>query len=80
MHRLFRLLAAAFLLAASLIANAFVHSHAAWDALLKRHVVVAADGNASAVCYAALKADAVALQAYLESLSAVSEREYWSRT
>lgn len=75
MHRLFRLLVATALLAAGLVANAFDHSHAAWDTPLKRHVVVAADGNASAVRYAALKADDAAPQAYLESRSAISERE-----
>ncbi|PKO72209.1 MAG: DUF547 domain-containing protein [Betaproteobacteria bacterium HGW-Betaproteobacteria-14] len=62
-------------------ARAFDHGHAAWSALLARHVAVATDGNASAVRYAALQAERPALQAYLDSLSAVAESEYagWTK-
>jgi Protein of unknown function, DUF547. len=59
----------------------FDQSHAAWQQLLHRSVVVSADGTRSAVDYAALKADPPALDAYLASLSAVSEATFarWSR-
>jgi hypothetical protein len=60
--------------------SAFDHSHAAWDKLLKAHVVVSADGKSSRVDYAAFKADHAALAAYLGTLSAVPESTYagWS--
>jgi hypothetical protein len=60
---------------------AFDHQHGAWDGLLKQHVVLAANGNASAVRYAALKQDRVALQSYLATLTAVTPSEYaaWTR-
>jgi hypothetical protein len=72
---------AAALLAASSAALAFDQSHAAWDALLKRHVLVAPDGNASRVDYAGLRADPSAFQSYLDGLSSVTEAEYrgWTR-
>ncbi|MEZ5616600.1 MAG: DUF547 domain-containing protein [Rhodocyclaceae bacterium] len=62
-------------------ALAFDHDHAAFSALLARHVAVYADGNASAVRYAALSSERAALQAYLASLSAVAPGEYgdWSK-
>ncbi len=53
-------------------AQAFDHSHAAWTALLKKHVVVLRGGQASALNYAAMAADRPALTAYLGRLSAVS--------
>jgi len=61
--------------------HAFDHSHAAWNTLLKQHVVVNAAGTASTVRYAALKQNHRALRAYLDSLSAVTPGEYraWSR-
>jgi hypothetical protein len=52
-------------------AQAFDHSHAAWTALLKRHVVLLRGGQASQVRYAGFAADRAALKAYLDSLSAV---------
>ncbi|MCB2022968.1 MAG: DUF547 domain-containing protein [Burkholderiaceae bacterium] len=60
---------------------AFDHRHSDWDALLKRHVVVAPGGVASTVRYAQLKNQRDALQGYLASVSAVSLQEYggWSR-
>ena len=64
------------LLLASGLAQAFDHSHGAWDALLQRHVVLISEGNASQVDYAGMLADRAALKAYLETLSAVSEDEY----
>ena len=62
-------------------ACAFDQAHAAWDALLKRDVVVAPGGNASRVDYAAFKRDQDALNLYLDSLSAVTAGEYqaWTR-
>lgn len=79
--RKLRLFAAGLLLTASSLAQAFDHTHAAWDRLLKRHVVLAPARNTSAVRYAEFKKDRAPLQAYLDSLSAVSEREFaaWSR-
>jgi hypothetical protein len=60
---------------------AFDHSHAAWDALLKRHVVVLDGGTASRVRYAEAARERKALQAYLGALSSVGQREFdgWSR-
>ena len=59
----------------------FDHRHAAWDALLRQHVVVAAGGNASALRYAALQTQRAALKSYLDGLSAVSPASYgtWSK-
>ena len=55
--------------------------HGAWDALLKKHVVVLDAGQASRVRYAGMAADRAALQAYLARLSAVPQAEFenWSR-
>ncbi len=63
-------------------ATGFDHRHEAWDALLKQHVVIAPDGNASTVRYAGLQDRHGALYAYLKSLSAVSAQAYagWSRS
>jgi Protein of unknown function, DUF547 len=52
------------------------HSHKAWDALLKRHVVPVQGGKASQVRYAGFKQDEAALKSYTESLSKVSETEF----
>lgn len=62
-------------------AQGFDHSHKAWDALLKKNVVVLEAGRASQVRYAGFAADRAALKAYLESLSKVSEAEFnaWPR-
>lgn len=67
--------------AAQTTPNGFDHRHPAWDALLKRHVVVAPGGNASTLRYAALQAQRGELKAYLDSLSAVAPAAYgaWSR-
>ena len=60
---------------------AFDQQHAAWNALLKAHVVVAAGGNASALRYAGMQRDREAVRAYLAALSAVSAQEYsaWTK-
>ena len=62
-------------------AQGFDHSHAAWNALLARHVKTFANGNASAVDYTALKAEHGALKAYLGTLTGVTEADYgkWSK-
>jgi hypothetical protein len=59
----------------------FDHAHAAWTALLKKHVVVRDDGRASQVRYAGFAQDRAALNAYLDSLSRVAEPEFggWSK-
>jgi hypothetical protein len=61
--------------------TAFDHTHAAWDALLAKHVKLAADGKSSRVDYKGFMADRAALGAYLKSLSAVSAADYakWSK-
>ena len=60
----------------------FDHSHAAWDALLKKHVVVESHGSASKVRYMELNRQRLALKDYLDSLSKVTEAEFsaWSKT
>ncbi len=59
----------------------FDHSHAAWDALLKKHVVVLQGGKASQVRYAEMARDRAALKAYLGGLSKVGEGEFngWTK-
>ncbi len=54
----------------------FDHSHKAWDALVKKHVVLIAAGKASQVRYAGMAQDRAALKTYLDSLSAVNEAEF----
>lgn len=53
-------------------AAVFDHSHASWTSLLKRHVVLLRDGQASQVRYAGFSKDRGDLTAYLSSLSAVT--------
>ena len=53
-------------------AAAFDHSHAAWSALLKKHVVLLDGGKGSQVRYAGMAADRTMLKAYLAQLSAVT--------
>ena len=62
-------------------AQGFDHSHAAWHALLAKHVKPFNNGNASAVDYTAIKVEQAALKGYLGTLKAVSEADYgkWSR-
>jgi hypothetical protein len=68
------LLAAALGFAAA--AHAFDHSHAAWDALVKRHVKLVDGGKASQVRYAGFAKDRAALGAYLAEVSKVGEAEF----
>ena len=75
MKKLFILIA---LLAAPLT-NAlaqFDHSHKAWDALLKKNVVVVQGGKTSQARYAGFKQEEAALKTYTESLSKVTEAEF----
>jgi hypothetical protein len=76
-----RIIVATISLAAAQAALAFDHSHAAWDALLKRHVVVAQDGSSSRVDYAGFLANQGALQDYLGGLTSVTQAEFgvWTR-
>ena len=59
----------------------FDHSHAAWDALLRKNVVVEIHGTASRVRYMELNRQRLALREYLDSLSRVTEPEFnaWSK-
>ena len=71
-----RLILAAVLLVPS---PGLAFDHQAWDALLKKNVVVLEGGHASQVRYG--NVDRKALQAYLSSLSRVEEKEFssWPR-
>ena len=62
-------------------AQSFDHSHAAFTALLKKHVVVIDGGKSSKVKYADFKKDEPQLKAYLDSLSKVPEAEFngWTK-
>jgi Protein of unknown function, DUF547 len=57
-------------------AAAFDHSHAAWTALLKKHVRVIDGGKASQLRYAGMATDKAALKDYLSSLTAVSPASF----
>lgn len=61
-------------------AQVFDHAHSAWDALLQKHVRIAADGRSSRVDYKGLLADRAKLQDYLHSLSAATPQQYGSWT
>ncbi|MEJ2453579.1 MAG: DUF547 domain-containing protein [Candidatus Thiodiazotropha sp.] len=63
------------------VANAFDHTHAAWDALLKRNVVLVSSGSASRLNYAGMRAKRERLEAYLKQLSSVELDDYavWDR-
>lgn len=72
---------AVMLLAASTLAAALDHSHAAWEALLQKHVRYAAGGNASRVDYAGFAKDRAALKAVLAEYQKVTRTEFdaWTR-
>jgi len=53
-------------------AQSFDHSHGAWTALLKKHVVLLDGGKASQLRYAGMAAERAALKGYTDSLSALS--------
>ncbi len=75
------ILTIACLSAAPALAQGFDHAHQAWDALVKKHVVVLPGGNASQLRYAELARDRAALKAYLDSLSKVSRAQFdgWAK-
>jgi hypothetical protein len=72
----FALLAAPALLPARAQAAVFDHGHAAWTALLRRHVRVLDGGKATQVRYAGFAQDRAALKAYLDALSAVPQAAF----
>jgi hypothetical protein len=61
---------------------AFDQRHAQWDGLVKKHVILSQNGVASKVNYSGFQQDRVALKAYLNSVSSVSQTEFnaWSKT
>ena len=65
----------------SVSAQTFDHSHAAFTALLKKHVVVIDGGKSTKVKYVDLKKDQPQLKIYLDSLASVKESEFnaWSK-
>ena len=67
--------------ASAACAAGFDHAHAAWNALLEKHVVVLDGGKASRVRYAGVARERGALRAYLHALSAVEEADFsgWTR-
>lgn len=60
----------------ALLADAFDHQHLAWTGLLERHVVWLDKGHASVVDYPALQRRSAELDAYLNTLSAVTRADY----
>ena len=64
------------LLPGSARAQAFDHGHAAWTALLARHLRLLRGGQASQLRYAGMAADRAALKAYLATLSAVTKPQF----
>jgi hypothetical protein len=75
------ILASLALVAGQTFAQGFDQSHRAWDALLKKHVVVLEGAHASQLRYAGMAQDRAALKTYLDSLSKVSEAEFnaWAK-
>jgi len=67
---------AALAAAPGLRAQAFDHSHAAWTALLRKHVLPLRAGQAAQVRYAGMQGDRAALRAYCEGLSGVGEAAF----
>lgn len=56
----------------------FDHTHAAWTALLKKHLVLVDGGKASQMRYAGMAADRAQLKSYLDALAQVSETDFKS--
>ena len=50
--------------------------HSAWDALLKKHLIVKQNGAITQVDYAAFARDRKSLKAYLKYLAAIEERAF----
>ncbi len=77
MNLLYRAVLALALAFAPLAASAqFDHSHAAWDALVKKHVKPIDGARSSQADYAAFAKDREALKAYLAQVSKVGEAEF----
>lgn len=70
------LLATAATLALPAWAQSFDHSHSAWTALLRKHVVLLGGGRASQLRYSAMASDRSALKSYLATLSAVTQGQF----
>jgi hypothetical protein len=75
------ILASLALTAGPALAQGFDHAHGAWDALLKKHVVLLDGGKASQLDYAGMAQERAALKGYLDGLSGVGEAQVgaWSR-
>ena len=75
------LLLAIALLPAGLAWAQFDHGHKAWDALLRKHVLLAPGANASSVKYDEFQADEAELKSYTDNLSKVGVVEFakWNR-
>jgi hypothetical protein len=67
--------------AAPAVLAQFDHTHAAWDALVKKHVKLVDGGKSSQVRYADLAKERGALKAYLGQVSGVTEAQFrgWSK-
>jgi hypothetical protein len=59
----------------------FDHTHAAWTAMLKKHVALLGDGKASQVRYGDFAKERPALKTYLAALSRVTDAEFrgWTK-
>ena len=66
------------LLTATAALAQFDQSHAQWNALLKKHLVLLDAGKASQLRYAGMAADRAQLTAYLDTLAKVSEADFKS--
>ena len=62
-------------------AQAQEFDHAAWDALLRKHVVLLDGGKASRLRYGGVASERASLRGYLDALSRVTEPEFgrWTR-
>ena len=71
----------ALLLVTPNVSAGFDHRHAAWNDLVAKNVVWIDAGHASQVRYTRFEGDRAQLKAYLDSLSAVTRREFdgWSK-
>jgi hypothetical protein len=60
---------------------AFDHSHAAWTALVKKHVTPINSGKTSQISYAGFAKDKDALKAYTDSIQAVTDAQFkgWTK-
>lgn len=63
------------------VSAGFDHSHAAWTALLRKHIRLVRGDQTTQVAYAGFRADRAGLKAYLDSLSAVTPATFggWAK-